>query len=366
MIQIIYLAAGYSTRFGQDKLLYNLNGKHMYLHGLDTLDEFCKTRDDCNITVVSRSKNVLDTARQRGMNAVFGLESEKGVSYSIESAINSLRLFSNVEYVMFVVADMPNISVKTLKSIADKADGSIKIVRACDAGKPANPVMFHSVYFDELINLRDDQGGRDLIQRYGCEFVESHYFGELNDIDTKDNLKYKNNVLITGAKKSGKTKLIKHMLKKIGKKYDGFFTEPFESYRDGSTYEMIQISTGKSSEISKRIKDERTPKPYAPIISAFDGFGTDCIAQAIRGECPIIVLDEIGRFEKNSKMFLVAVDAALDHRKTVFAAIKKEPLEHLEKLKKRPDVLLIDLDEVSFDDAEEILLENFRMKKEKQ
>ena len=36
-LALILLADGYSRRFGQNKLLYPVNGKPMYSYGLDTL-----------------------------------------------------------------------------------------------------------------------------------------------------------------------------------------------------------------------------------------------------------------------------------------------------------------------------------------
>ena len=42
MIQVIYMAAGNSRRFGSNKLLFPWKGKTMYRHGLDLLLELKK------------------------------------------------------------------------------------------------------------------------------------------------------------------------------------------------------------------------------------------------------------------------------------------------------------------------------------
>ena len=54
MTHILFLAGGSGRRFGENKLLYPLEGRPLYRHGLDMLASLAKTRDDCTLAVVSR------------------------------------------------------------------------------------------------------------------------------------------------------------------------------------------------------------------------------------------------------------------------------------------------------------------------
>ena len=45
---IIYLAAGNSRRFKEDKLHALFKGKELYLYGIDTLKQLLKYRNDLN------------------------------------------------------------------------------------------------------------------------------------------------------------------------------------------------------------------------------------------------------------------------------------------------------------------------------
>ena len=55
---IIYLAAGNSRRFKEDKLHALFKGKELYLYGIDTLKQLLKYRNDLEIIVVSNTIDI--------------------------------------------------------------------------------------------------------------------------------------------------------------------------------------------------------------------------------------------------------------------------------------------------------------------
>ena len=67
MKHILYLASGSSRRFRVNKLLYELDGKPLYQHGLDMLTALVAGRDDCTLTVVSRYAAVREGAKALGV-----------------------------------------------------------------------------------------------------------------------------------------------------------------------------------------------------------------------------------------------------------------------------------------------------------
>lgn len=76
-------------------------------------------------------------------------------------------------------------------------------------------------------------------------------------------------------------------------------------------------------------------------------WGVQHVQEARTGPAPVIILDEIGRFEASCSNFLTEIERALDSKKTVIAVLKKEPLPHLQELAERPDAVLLDLDILS-------------------
>ena len=105
MTHILYLAGGSGRRFGENKLLYPLDGRPLYRHGLDMLATLAKTRDDCTLAVVSRYGAVLDGARALGVRAVYSPDSEKGLSCTIRAGLDALALRAG-DFVAFVVAEI--------------------------------------------------------------------------------------------------------------------------------------------------------------------------------------------------------------------------------------------------------------------
>jgi nucleoside-triphosphatase len=87
------------------------------------------------------------------------------------------------------------------------------------------------------------------------------------------------------------------------------------------------------------------------IEAAFETFGANCLKEAIDSTLNLVVLDEIGRFESNSKNFIQQLHNVFDSHKTVIAVIKKEPIAFIEDIKTRNDILLLDLDLISPDDV---------------
>ena len=70
MIHILYLASGNARRFHGNKLLTMVDGKPLFLHGLELLDGICRERGDCTLTVVSQYPQIRQYARQMGIREV--------------------------------------------------------------------------------------------------------------------------------------------------------------------------------------------------------------------------------------------------------------------------------------------------------
>ena len=187
-IHIIYLAAGSSRRFGSNKLLWDYEGRPLYRHGLDRLIEMSSDRDDCTLTVVSRYDEILEyAAAYPNVRTLYSPLSHLGASFSIRAALQSLHdiLFDDDDYFMFMVADQPHISRKTLDAIADTAYSGCLTASASYGDRRGNPVLFSAVLADELLALSGDTGGRQVLRAHPEDHIDISAGSpeELEDID---------------------------------------------------------------------------------------------------------------------------------------------------------------------------------------
>lgn len=200
MIYIIFMAAGNSRRFGLNKLLYLLDGKPLYRHGLDCLLGAAENRRDCEILVVSQYDEILNTVTAMGeesrivpVKKLYSPESVQGASFTIKNALQYLQVsISADDFLMFMTADQPYISEETLKKILSCTDemkkGQYETASVYCGDIPGNPTMFSAGLIPELMELSGDQGGRRVIRNHSCLPIRIEDGRELKDIDVPEDL----------------------------------------------------------------------------------------------------------------------------------------------------------------------------------
>ncbi len=181
---ILYLASGSSRRFGSNKLLHVLNSKPMYRYGLETLWHVVQRRTDCDLTVISRYEAIRETAESMGITAVDSPLSEGGVSYTIRAGLSALGKVGEGEYLLFVVADQPYLTAASVNGLLDLADQKVTCASLCWEDRPGNPALFSAALIPELMALEGDTGGRAVLKKHPCTYLQAASEKELEDIDT--------------------------------------------------------------------------------------------------------------------------------------------------------------------------------------
>lgn len=181
---ILYLASGSSRRFGKNKLLYPVKGKPMYLWSLEMLENLVKKREDCCLLVVSRYEEIRQEASRRGIGAVDSPESEGGISFSIRAGLSALKDVEEEDFLLFVVADQPYLTEGSMLRLLDCAKEGMEGASLCWGDRPGNPTLFSAKLMPELAALEGDTGGRSVLRRHECVFVQAVSEKELEDIDT--------------------------------------------------------------------------------------------------------------------------------------------------------------------------------------
>ncbi len=182
---ILYLASGSSRRFGSNKLLYPLEGKPMFLYGLETLQQAARGRDACTITVISRYPEIRQAAGERGIAAVDSPESAHGISHTIKAGLQALGPLSDDDFLVFAVADQPWLTVSTVRRLLDAARPGVMCASLCWQDRPGNPTLFSAALVPELMALEGDTGGRAVLKKHPCLMIEADNIHELEDLDRK-------------------------------------------------------------------------------------------------------------------------------------------------------------------------------------
>ena len=220
MIHVIYMAAGNSRRFGSNKLLYLYEGKPLYRHGLELLLKLKQEMGEkLTVTVVTQYLEILEEVQDifercgmAGMQAVFCEESRLGASYTIRAGIEAVisqdlvsgqpkegqSMMGEKDYLMFMVADQPHLTLDSVRKLIrtavsrEQSAFSGPLAEECSrwetlslrcGSTPGNPCMFRADLSPELMSLTGDQGGRKVLKRYACKYVDILDERELEDVD---------------------------------------------------------------------------------------------------------------------------------------------------------------------------------------
>ncbi|WP_286910813.1 molybdenum cofactor cytidylyltransferase [Clostridium sp. UBA1652] len=180
MINCIVMASGYGSRIGTNKLLLEYRDKKLIEHIMDKILQI----NFYSRLVVAKDKEVLDIACKKGFKVVENKNSILGQSESIKLGIENSPV---AEGYMFFTGDQPLLSKLTIKKMIDAFKNNpqnIIIPRYKD--RNGSPVIFSSIFIDELKALKGDKGGREVIKRNkdSLVFVEVENEYELMDIDT--------------------------------------------------------------------------------------------------------------------------------------------------------------------------------------
>ena len=187
---LILLAAGSARRFGANKLLCPVAGKPLYAHGLAALLAAAKARPAADVTVVSRTPEILAAARAAGARAVESPLSEQGLSFTIKAALDALEPLAEGDYLLFAVADQPYLTAASVAALLEKAAPPTRGATLCFGEKVGSPTLFSASLAKDLRALEGDRGGRSVLRALGgeCLRVQAESARELEDIDLPEQL----------------------------------------------------------------------------------------------------------------------------------------------------------------------------------
>lgn len=183
----IIMAAGFSRRMGQDKLLLKLD------EGLLLVEKVVKeaaASDLDEVILVYQNPVIQKIGEKYGVKTVFNPDAVKGQSASVQIGIKTC--LPEMNGYMFLPGDMPFIDRKLINKLLKVFKNStFPVIVPFYDGQPGMPTIFSSSLKAELLEITGDEGGRSIIRKNPFRVKKVHIKEVFRgiDIDTPDEWK---------------------------------------------------------------------------------------------------------------------------------------------------------------------------------
>jgi molybdenum cofactor cytidylyltransferase len=192
----VLLAAGASTRFGdRNKLLATQGGDPLVRRAARTL--LGASLDPVVAVVGHEADRVADALDGLDVTVVVNDQYEAGQASSLRAGIGALRDSEReddsdrgVDAAVIALGDMPFVDPETVETLVAAYDAGVgDALAAAYDGVRGNPVLFDRRFFDDLVDVSGDIGGREILLKSGesaCVAVSDP--GVRRDVDEPSDL----------------------------------------------------------------------------------------------------------------------------------------------------------------------------------
>ena len=154
---VLILAAGAASRFGSLKQLALIDRKPMLQHCIDTANSLFP---DAVYTVLgNQSQQVIDGIS--GTHVIINPQWQRGLGSSIAVGVSYLK--DKVDAILVLLADQPRIKVDYLERLVALFEGQ-HVACSQYSSHLGIPAIFGKSYFNALMNLSGDKGGKALLE----------------------------------------------------------------------------------------------------------------------------------------------------------------------------------------------------------
>lgn len=194
---LVMTAAGYSRRFGSNKLLAKYKGKELYKHTFDNIIdavELVKSRISsiaeiiADVYVVSQYDEILNDCKEWA-NPIYNANADKGMSESIKLSLNIARQ-NKYNAIAYFVADQPELDAESIAEfILDFLFSRKGIAVMKTDNHICNPAVLSEKYYDLIEKITGDRGCISVIkENLDDAFVYNIDENKLKDIDFESDL----------------------------------------------------------------------------------------------------------------------------------------------------------------------------------
>ena len=181
----LVLAAGSGRRFGSPKQLAALHGRPLLEHALLAMAG-AACLDEVVVVLGSHADEILSRVDLQGARAVICTGWEEGQAASLRTGVAALE--QHAEAIVITLGDQPAIDPRAIDRVASTRDEASVALRASYRGRPGHPVLLERALFEEVAQLRGDEGARRLLGGVAVALVECDGLGSDADIDTFEQL----------------------------------------------------------------------------------------------------------------------------------------------------------------------------------
>ena len=148
-------------------------------------------------------------------------------------------------------------------------------------------------------------------------------------------------LFLTGEKQVGKSTLLRNLIE--AKKLDctGFETKAFylnDERRGFTLHGRVEMLPYENDCICcARVGEKRS----VPVLPVFDENGVTILQKSLFSPAPYILMDELGRLEKQAGAFIEQIYACLDSDKRVLGVLQKCSSAHVKAISERNDVTVL-------------------------
>jgi molybdenum cofactor cytidylyltransferase len=190
----IILAAGISKRFGTPKQLAKIKGGYMLEHVIraslsSKLRKIFLVLGHCHKNILKALTENTNRFQNNRLEIVINRDYRQGMSSSVRAGLStSGNAFGSV---MFLLGDQPMVDFLLINLMLNRFYGSDKNICApVYRGKRGNPTIFSSKFFNLLLRIEGDSGGREIIMANPDDIltIDTDSPACVYDIDTMDDL----------------------------------------------------------------------------------------------------------------------------------------------------------------------------------
>jgi len=184
-ISAVLLAAGKGERMGKQKLNLEINGKTILEHAISALER-AGIHDVVAVFSEQNSRNQSQIPSH--FRRIVNTSASEGLSTSVKQGL--LNVQPQSQAVFFALADQPLITPDIYKELMQYHLHHFPFVTIpVHNGKRGNPTLFDRRMWPELLGIKGDEGGRNLIATvpsHKLGLVPVKHGGILADIDTQE------------------------------------------------------------------------------------------------------------------------------------------------------------------------------------
>ena len=184
VVSSIILAAGKSERMGRPKQLMPFGTSTIMEQTIDNL--LHSNVNDIIVVLGYKAEEVREKIGDRPVKITVNRDYQRGLSTSIVAGLKLVD--ENAQAIMIALADQPVIDSKTINRLIKEFNSHDKgIAIPIYQGERGHPVIFSMRYEEELLGLKGDIGGRQIIEEHPDDVLEvAVASGGINiDIDTE-------------------------------------------------------------------------------------------------------------------------------------------------------------------------------------